>query len=274
MEQQNVVQTAANDAPSVGGAPSAYENPQAPAAGDTLASLGLVDPRSGEPVATPDWKPTAEEMDGTAEQGTEVSPTPISDRQQPAPAQWESDQNPYKRIAEQNRPPSPGQQLAYQHQQLDYGAALAYQQLVSTGMAGINNGEPVEPQAAALIIQSNLVAAKADAQLQADRAALAPAARQAVAEDIARRYSLPNAKISGKDLLGANMTSVAAMEARAATLQETKRTGAFDARRAAGTDRVESASSPGGDLTAVYDRLDSTEKIKLGLKRSRSAGRR
>lgn len=233
----------------------------------SLESLGLVDPQSGRALPTSDWSPsrTPAPSDDQLRQQRQEGTWDDQDTQPNQPAydpasQWESDDNPYRTEALRLRQAQadPGRQatehLQSRTREIDTQAQGAFSQLVASGM-------PAEQ--AQFVVGAARAAALSDAQMQADRLALLPAAKREVASRIAAEFSLPNSKIDPGEILGEG--SVEAMRARARTLQETRRSGAFQARRSSGVDRVERGAGPGTKID--YDNLSITDTIKLGILR-------
>lgn len=232
---------------------------------DSLEGLGLVDPATGRALPTPDWQPGSRPPasdDALRQQRQEAAdPDPAfdADRAGTAGLDWDSDANPYKAEALRARQAqNPGvqarQQFETQVATIDSQAQAAFSQLVASGL---------QPEVAQALVGAARQAAVLQAQLQADRLALLPAAKREVAERIAREFSLPNAKIDPSEILQEG--SVEAMRARAKTLQEARRGQSFQARMRAGADRVERGTGPGTRID--YDNLSPLNTIKLGILR-------
>lgn len=227
----------------------------------SLEDLGLVDPSSGRALSTADWSPAGTPAPGGLRDWDEGSPSASPSPSSTPDTGWDSDANPYKAEAERLRgeTPDPTQQAQSQLQtrtrEIDSQAQAAFAQLIGTGM-------PAEQ--AQLLVGAAKVAANAEAQMQADRLALLPAAKRAVSEKIAKEFSMPNARIDPTEIL--SESSVDGMRARAKTLQETRRGQAYTARRVSGADRVERGAAPGTKVN--YDDLSITDTIKLGILRN------
>jgi hypothetical protein len=244
------------------------EQVSAPGSGGSLEELGLVDPQSGKALPTSDWAPGPPPAPGTDRSDPNYrqdrfDPDPWAEQTQPATttqtAGWDSDDNPYKAEALRARQgQDPGVQARTWHQgqaqTIETQAQAAFSHLVSTGM-------PAEQ--AQVVIGAARAAALSEAQMQADRLALLPAAKREVADRIAREFSTGNARVTPAEILGEG--SVEAMRARARTLSETRRGGAFAARRQAGSDRVERGAGPGSKID--YNTLSPFDTIRLGIAR-------
>jgi hypothetical protein len=216
------------------------EQVSAPGSGGSLEELGLVDPQSGKALPTSDWAPGPPPAPGTDRSDPNYrqdrfDPDPWAEQTQPATttqtAGWDSDDNPYKAEALRARQgQDPGVQARTWHQgqaqTIETQAQAAFSHLVSTGM-------PAE--------QAQVV----------------------IADRIAREFSTGNARVTPAEILGEG--SVEAMRARARTLSETRRGGAFAARRQAGSDRVERGAGPGSKID--YNTLSPFDTIRLGIAR-------
>jgi hypothetical protein len=104
--------------------------------------------------------------------------------------------------------------------------------------------------------------ARAEAQLEAERAILLPAAKRESASRIATQFSTKTVTISPDELVGEG--TVDAMRVKAQTIANERRTSAYTQRQQKGTDKVEGASIGAVDSKAIQA-LDPFSKIKLGL---------
>lgn len=236
-----------------------------PGEGDPLVALGLVDAKSGAALPTTDWKPP-EGYPGPADAGGDAAGTdqgqPPADK--PPADQWESDDNPYKgkytelstRVAAGDPSQTAPQQLQQRLQALETERQGFHAQLVNQGI----NGQKLTPEVATLVANAAYIAAAAQAQTEADRAALMPVAREAVARRIAQEHG-----VKFEDIL--NEPTVEAMQARARTLKESGRNQNFAARKAAGTDSAEGGAPAGGVSPEAISSLSPFSKIALGVRR-------
>lgn len=184
--------------------------------------------------------------------GTPATPIDASD-----PAIWENPNNPYKRAVEQARPNRVAQ-LRNDLQQVPQYTQAAHAQLVAAGY---------DPEHASQLVSLAARTAQAELTEQINAEISAPAARQMVAEDIAKRVSIPGVSIDPKELLGER--SPDAMVARARTLVEVRRTQGATTRAAARVDTVETSSGLTGGTARSGGTLSPFETIKSGLRSGR-----
>lgn len=236
-----------------------------------LASLGLVDPKTGQAVATEDWTPPQQQ--GPANQdpsGRRADRMPGDGQQQTPPSNPE-----VERLTRENQelrsrmtPVDPAKDaaanLTRRQQELQGFAQDAYRQLTTMPSMDGPNGTrvPYPPQIAEQIIGAQLRASLAEAQVEADRAALLPTAKRQVAESLAKEVG---GGVTADDLV--SLSSVDAMRAKAETLRDARRDSSFTQRRNANTDRTEGGSTTGISVSAAIDELNPTEIIKLGVLR-------
>jgi hypothetical protein len=204
---------------------------------DPLVHLGLVD-RTGAAVPTDDWQPSPTTQPA-------ISGQPQVQPGQPAPAQ--------PQVQGPVIDPSHGQQLQTHVATLHAMASDAYARAVTQG---------ADPGQAQALIGARLDAEVARAEAQAVRTAGAPAVKSQVANIIAGKFG--NGAVTAQDLLGYD--SPQAMELAAQQLAQSRRNSSFQSRRAAGVDRVEGSSSPGGLAPAIAG-LSPEKKIELGIRR-------
>lgn len=244
-----------------------------PTDGDPLVSLGLVDPSTGRATETADWKPNDRTPPGATpptqrnEYGDPIEPQ--QQPQQPPASDWESDDNPYKKqfreLSSKLTPADPAQDAARNLQTrlaaLQQERATAYHNLVNNP----NEAERLSPAHAEVLVNSLYSAAASQAQLEADRSALLPTAKRAVADMVAKEFSVGGAKIDPDELVSLN--SPGEMRTKAETLRDARRQGNFEQRRAAGTDRAETGSAATRTTREMIEGLSPQQKIALGLRR-------
>jgi hypothetical protein len=247
--------------PTESGAPPAQDGtpPESafgvPTEGDPLVNLGLIDPRTGQALATEDWQP--EGAPGAAPRATAEQSPPSLD--------WDSPENPYKQKLEEFAGQAPAVQgRAYLDQktaEITSQMAAAYAYLTQLRDA---QGQPVyAPEIAqALVVQAGR-AALAEARVEAEHIALLPQVKREAAERIAREWSTRGATVSPDELLGE--TTVAGMQARAKSLAELRRDSRTQQRAARGVDKAESGPPAGSKFD--YSNLSPHQVIKLGLAR-------
>lgn len=259
---------------------------------DPLASLGLVDVRTGRAVATDEWSPgdagnpplnpadrraaglDDDEAEGNEPPSTNVDPAATQSRQtqqRPGTPNWDSDDNPFKKQftelqARVGATPDPvetaRQNYAQREQVLNQERQTAYNLLTTQGI----DGQVVAPGIARAMVDALHTAAITAARSETDRAALLPIAKQAVAQDIARKHSTGGVTVTPEELM--NETTQEAMQARARTLQESRRDGKFQQRKTGRVDRADGASSGGtGVAPGAMDNLSPISRISLGLRR-------
>lgn len=246
-----------------------------------LAELGLVDPKTGQAVATSDWQPPQQPQQTNDYQ----PPRRQEDGQQPQgdqPAQGQQQQQQrhpdVERLERENAelrsrigPADPAQQAAttfqQRQQELQQYANQAYSLLISTPSMEGPNGQriPMPPALAQQIVGAQLESAIAKAQVEADRAALLPTAKRQVAESIAKEVG---GSVTADDLV--SLGSVDAMRAKAETLRDARRDTSFQQRRSGNTDRTEGGASTGVSVSQAIDSLNPTEIIKLGVLRGQA----
>ena len=247
---------------------------------DPLASLGLVDPQSGAPLPTEDWQPNAQVQAGQAaldtmlpeqrrlvddpphdpsqaqQQAAPVVTLPNQDTGQAQPQQnWDTPANPYYVPPEQQVV----RVLQQYKQELGQQGVQMYQLLTTTPLPELTGSDQPLPEPVARTMVANAIrAASAQADAQAQQRISAPLLVQTVATDIGRRYGVDPQALH-------QFRSPQEMEAAAKTMASTARTTAFRQRATANTDRAEAPQGTQG--RAVYDQLNSREKIRLGLRR-------
>lgn len=241
-----------------------------------LAELGLIDPKTGNAVATEDWQPPAQGQQtdqnipprrsdqGQGEQGQQAEQRP----QTPQPSARETElERENRELRARMTPADPGRDAAAnlqrRQQELQGYAQQAYHTLTTTPVMDGPNGTrvPMPPQWAQEIVGGQLRAYLAEAQLEADRAALLPTAKRAVAEELAKEYT----GVTADELVSLN--SVDAMRTKAETLRDARRDSSFQSRRQSNTDRAEGGSATGISLSKAMEALSPTEMVKLGVAR-------
>lgn len=261
-------------------------------ADDMLVNLGLVDVSTGRALPTDDWSPTApaagarsatatrevgDELEGDEDEGddgepqaTEVQQTPSRQVQQSKAPNWDSDENPFKKQYEElqtrlGAAPDPvvqaRQTFDQQVQVLGAQRDAAYQTLITQGL----NGQAVPPAMAKVATDALYERFVGEARSTAERAALLPVAKQTVANDIAKKHSVGKVVIKPEELMGEPTQE--AMTARARTLAETRRDGAFQARKTSRRDRAEGAGGAPTVPAGAMDDLSPSARISLGLRR-------
>lgn len=172
--------------------------------------------------------------------------------------------------------PAPAQQVAVEQAQqtqavahiqaqlasVERDAQLALATLVAQGM----------PQAQALEkVTTAGQLANAELQRQLMEVTSMPAVTAWVAQDIAKRFSLPGSPISADDLRGEK--TVSGMQARARAIQDTRRSTASQARYVSRADVVESPPGPSGGVGGGQPQANVSPfmMIRSGLSR-RSGG--
>jgi hypothetical protein len=203
---------------------------------DPLVRLGLVDPATGKALATADWQPA-----------DEPAPPPQRQQAQPAASGW-GDNGQSMQAAQQYYQSKTGE--------VQTAAAAAYDRLVANKL---------DPQISEVLVRATAQAALSEVTRQAEHIALLPDVSQKVATDIARRFSTPGAEIAPTEL--ASVGSPEQMMVRAQALQQERRNNRTAGRAAARQDRVEGGAPRGAEGADPYERLTSTEHIKLGLAR-------
>jgi hypothetical protein len=223
-----------------------FENEQVQIGGqvdenDVLRSLGLLDPETGNLVDDPELPP-------------ELTPT-----SQTGKTNWESDDNPYKTKYQEveKSKPTVGQTLQETHAQLDRWAAEAWEHATKT----LN----VRGDIATAFIEPQLRAAKAEAELVANRQATLPMARRQAAESIAKEVSDKNLVINADELV--DEPSLEAMRTKAKTLAKERRDFRYQGRRAGKVDSAEGGPPTSSSVSEALSKVDSTTKIALGLRR-------
>lgn len=219
---------------------------------DQLSDLGLVDPFTGAPADTQQapqsdtgWEYTTlpDHPDGRLDSG------------------WDSDQNPYKKKAEQleqrfqqSQPPI-AHQLEARKQQWRVMADEAYNYARQQGLSDEVAKSLIAPQLEARLSQE---------ELHATRAATLPLVTKEFVTNLAKEVSNPKAGVvvNPDELEG--LGSVEAMRARAKALADERQNRGFDTRRATGVDRAEGRAPVTGKSRFPED-LPSTERIKRGL---------
>jgi hypothetical protein len=235
-----------------------------PMEGDPLVSLGLVDPR-GNAVPTVDWSGPDSNHPGSADGTNDRPANPASEPQplqqnpaagtQPAGTagqatiNWDDPSNPYR--------PDPSAQATQLYQ--SRVAALDAERPAAVALLMAQN----YPQNVAEAMVASLhAAAVANVKTEADRIAMLPYAKQASAEDIAKKLSTSAVTIDPKELL--TEPTPEAMQAKARTIVNERRDRVVNQRAANGADRVERV---GTTATVDYSQLSPHSMISLGLRR-------
>jgi hypothetical protein len=241
-----------------------------------LAALGLVDPKTGQAVATDDWTPPQQQgpanQDPNGRRADRVEQGQLPENQQPQThPEVERLERENRELRARMTPADPAadaaRNLQARQQELQGYAQQAYTVLTQTpSMDGPNGTKvPYPPHLAQALIQAQLGQRLAEAQLEADRAALLPTAKRQVAESLAKEIG---GGVTADDLVSLN--SVDAMRAKAETLRDARRDNSFQQRRSGNTDRAEGGSATGVSVSAAIDELPPTEIIKLGVLRGQA----
>jgi hypothetical protein len=224
------------------------EDGQALEPGDPLAALGLLDPRTGEALATEDWQPSA---DGA---GSSQS------------SRWDTPDNPYKVEAEQLRGqvPTPMDGMAQArvfhaqaNAEIERVTPMVEQQLLMTGQ--------YTPEQARVITEAYKREALGRVETHAMKLALLDTAKEKFAREVAKDFTFGNVTVNPDELVGE--PSMEDMRQKARRLWTERRDGKFTARRAAGTDAVEGTAPSGVKLSQALEKLSPFDTIRYGLAR-------
>jgi len=235
----------------------------------TLLNLGLVDPKTGRPTTAANWGGEFDQKPEDIVPAVEGDVLFPQDQERERPkAEWDSEENPYKKDAEAfrstsdpNRARSAAARTTYETkvQQLMYQAQAAHNALVS---AKDEKGQSIySPQIATAIVEPILKAEVSKAYTEAMQEALLPTAARQVAEDIVRKVGNG---VTVEDII--DQPNPQAMEAVARKVSSLNRGERFEQRRQSGADRAESGA-PGVStaLPESFERLNPKMKIKYGL---------
>lgn len=227
-----------------------------------LISLGLIDPKQFDQP-----NPMDDQDFGDRQQQSQAD-VQEEDTEEEKTFDWESDDNPYKSKVRElegridSAPAKAGQTYEQQALKIEQEANAVHaqltQQFVTTGK--------VPQEFVNALVETGKKAALAQAQLEAERAVLMPAAKREVAERLAKKYSAGKVSVSSAEIL--NEPTLEAMESRAKTLAEARRDGSFQQRKAQKADKVEGGSSSRGGIDQqTLAQLSPDAIIKLGLTR-------